>query len=1058
MPSFSSALVCAIAVHWWRGAIALAAAATPPQPQCTTEQNVILGFGNNLPGYGVVSSTDACCQKCRAFGPECKSWTYHPTSTKICYLHGAVTPSSPVHGAVSGVPHGYIPPPPPKNCIGEYLGCFKDFIPAPGVPAVRALNHLVAGPTADMSVSNCSLQCAVLGYSLAGVAVGTMATATSQPRSDMYSCYCDCSLNGAATALSNATCNSPCAGAPPGDGPCGADGAMATFRAQCTPVPPPSKTCGNGSKPLPPGPACSQAAAKQWKFCDTTASLTDRVNDLVNRITLEEAGPLLTARESPAIARLGIPAFYWGTNAIHGVQWGNATSFPQALNMGCTWNRTAMRSVGRTIGREMRALSNIGTGGVGLTSWSPTINLIRDPRWGRNQETVSEDPLLAGEYGAQFSLGMQYDRNNSDDSNAPTTPTSAEFMAVATLKHVMAYSLEQWSPDGNWTEDKFDRATFDSVLTPYDTEDMYKQPFKRAIEVGGAAGVMYACNMINGVPAVASIENANNLRSWGFTGYRTTDGDGIAGMNTPTRQNYTKTAEESIRVALTNGESDIDDGNTYADHMLSAVEAGLNESYIRRALFNTLRTRFRLGLFDPVEGQPWLKLGMADVDTEASRHLNEAASRQSMVLLQNQNNTLPFPIPTSGDVVVIGGSANSTRLLGGGHYARLLPVVDGFETGGFPGIPQAIEGLISAAHEHTHQLNTNDTTQGGTKEMVSVKYLPGIKCTPRSDSVCIDPQADAGLLSQAVEAAKNAAQVVMVINLQSRAACDTQQSYEQGGEFNACGYESEQHDRPSIGIPLHQESLAIAVLAATKAAGIPTVVVLVHGGGLAIESITSLAPAILDAHYPSETVGAAAIADALYGRFSPAGKLPYTVMPQTFINISNFASMNMTSPPGRTYKYYPTDATKYPKPVFPFGWGLTYSRFNFTLASSSSSSPTSSLSSTPSSSKLQLKQLGNITTTINVHNIGEMDSDEVVQVFFVPKFTRDGVPTPKRQLVDFERVHVATKGTVSIEFTITAQQLELVNADGTRSAYAGEYNLEFTNGVDTTVTIDFTLA
>jgi hypothetical protein len=224
---------------------------------------------------------------------------------------------------------------------------------------------------------------------------------------------------------------------------------------------------------------------------------------------------LLQARESPEIPRLGIPSFYWGTNAIHGIDWGNATSFPQAINLGCTFNKSAFRGIGRQIGREMRALTNAGKWAPGhsalaLTNWGPTINIIRDPRWGRNQETISEDPFLAGTYGAEFSLGMQYDRSTGDDTPPPASPVANEMMVSATLKHVTGYSLEQcllrigpscsqpvagltlftwslygvlhctvlycrYSPDGNWSEDVYDRINFDAVVSPMDLEETYEQ-------------------------------------------------------------------------------------------------------------------------------------------------------------------------------------------------------------------------------------------------------------------------------------------------------------------------------------------------------------------------------------------------------------------------------------------------------------------------------------------------------------------------------------------------------------------------------------------------------
>lgn len=251
-------------------------------------------------------STVALCCRSRDFTVKhagCAAWSYHKTATYACVLHSQTTPITPMPGAVSG--YGV---PPALHCLGETRGCFKDFIPAPGVPPVRPLDHLASGPTQNMSVAGCASACAALGYPLGGVTSGSLDNTHGTP-SPMYSCYCGCQLNEASPALPNQTCAAPCSGAPPGDGPCGAPGAMATFVAECVPRPPPSTVCNNGTKPLPPGPACSQAAAKGWKFCDTSIALDDRVTDLVDRLLMSEAGPLLTARESPAIPRLGIPSF-----------------------------------------------------------------------------------------------------------------------------------------------------------------------------------------------------------------------------------------------------------------------------------------------------------------------------------------------------------------------------------------------------------------------------------------------------------------------------------------------------------------------------------------------------------------------------------------------------------------------------------------------------------------------------------------------------------------------------------------------------------------------------
>ena len=179
-----------------------------------------------------------------------------------------------------------------SGCTGSALGCFGDVIPAPGVPPVRAVDKLAKGPTASMTVDTCATLCSASGYTVAGITGGKSA----------YYCYCGCQLNTAAPTRPASACNSPCSS--PGQ-PCGGEGVMSAYTIQCTPSPPPSPVCSNSST-LPAGPACSQAAAKGWAFCDTKASLEDRVDDLVQRITVGEAGALLTARQSPAIPRLGI--------------------------------------------------------------------------------------------------------------------------------------------------------------------------------------------------------------------------------------------------------------------------------------------------------------------------------------------------------------------------------------------------------------------------------------------------------------------------------------------------------------------------------------------------------------------------------------------------------------------------------------------------------------------------------------------------------------------------------------------------------------------------------
>jgi pre-mRNA-splicing factor SYF2/beta-D-xylosidase 4 len=386
------------------------------------------------------------------------------------------------------------------------------------------------------------------------------------------------------------------------------------------------------------------------------------------------------------------------------------------------------------------------------------------------------------------------------------------------------------------------------------------------------------CIKDNGIPAVASSDLASRLRSWGFTGYRTTDGDGINGINDPNRQNYSSSPEESIALAMRDGETDIDDGGTFSAHLVSAHDGGLiNMTTIRRALHNTFQIRFRLGLFDPLPSQPFLRLHpTTDVDTPEARQLNMEASRQGLVLLQNRKKTLPFAVPKEGTIVLIGASINSTRLFGGGHYARKpLP------TDSFVSIPSAITALLAA--------------EGSS---ASVEVHPGIGCTGATYYACVKPKRNDTLVAEATAAAAGATQVVLMLNLQSLSPCDKPQQVADGEEFNPCGYEAEQHDRPHSTPPKLQNEMALAVMKAAAAAKVPVAVVLVHGGGMAIDEVKAAADAIVDAHYPGEATGGPAVADLLYGRYSPAGKMPYSLMPKAFDSLSNFSDMSLTSPPG----------------------------------------------------------------------------------------------------------------------------------------------------------------
>ena len=212
----------------------------------------------------------------------------------------------------------------------------------------------------------------------------------------------------------------------------------------------------------------------------------------------------------------------------------------------------------------------------------------------------------------------------------------------------------------------------------------------------------------------------------------------------------------------------------------------VNLTTIRRALYNTFQIRFRLGLFDPVSDQPYLKLRPAtDVNTPYAQQLNREASRQSLILLQNRESVLPFAVPKEGRVVVVGASADSSRLYGGGHYARAAKPTDNFLS-----MPDAVAQLLSA------ESGTGSGTSIGSSAKVEI--FPGMKCVKTNNGVCTQPKRDASLLDAATKAAGGAdgastAHVILVLNLQSLAPCDSDAAVADGEEFNPCGYEAEQH-------------------------------------------------------------------------------------------------------------------------------------------------------------------------------------------------------------------------------------------------------------------------
>jgi beta-glucosidase len=387
-----------------------------------------------------------------------------------------------------------------------------------------------------------------------------------------------------------------------------------------------------------------------------------RAADIVSRMTLDEK-VLQMQNTAPAIARLGIPAYDWWNEALHGVaRAGLATVFPQAIGLAATWDTDLMHRVADTISTEARAKYNEAlrindhSRYHGLTFWSPNINIFRDPRWGRGQETYGEDPFLTGRMAVAFIQGMQ--------GNDPHY-----FKVIATAKHFAVHS----GPEST-------RHQFDARPSERDLDETYLAAFRAAIVEGKADSVMCAYNSLDGVPACANTDLLQKrLRGeWGFQGYVVSDCGAVSDIYHG--HQYKPTAGEASALAVKAG-TDLTCGTEYRS-LVGAVAAGqIKEAEIDQSLQRLFVARFKLGMFDPPDRVPFSKIPYAEVDSAAHRQIALEAARKSIVLLKNQNQTLPLKASVR-KIAVIGPSADDPESLMGnynGFSSKQVTPLEGME-------------------------------------------------------------------------------------------------------------------------------------------------------------------------------------------------------------------------------------------------------------------------------------------------------------------------------------------------------------------------------------------
>ncbi|KAG8364117.1 hypothetical protein BUALT_Bualt19G0093500 [Buddleja alternifolia] len=396
---------------------------------------------------------------------------------------------------------------------------------------------------------------------------------------------------------------------------------------------------------------------KNFSFCDTSLDVKARVDDLVSKLTLsEKIGWLVNAAKG--VSRLGIPNYEWWSEALHGVSYTGpgtkfngavpgATSFPQVILTAASFNESLFETIGKVVSTEARAMYNVGS--AGLTFWSPNVNIFRDPRWGRGQETPGEDPLLASKYGAAYVRGLQ-ERDGDKEG----------LKVAACCKHYTAYDVDNWKG--------IQRYNFNALVTQQDLDDTFQPPFKSCVVDGNVASVMCSYNQVNGKPTCGDPDLlAGVIRGeWKLNGYIVTDCDSLNEMFYT--QKYTKTPEETAALSLNSG-LDLNCGSFLGTNTQTAVNRGLvNETVIDRAVSNNFATMMRLGFFDgDPSKQLYGNLGPKDVCTSQNQELAREAARQGIVLLKNAQGSLPLSPTAIKSLAVIGPNANVSHTMLGNY-------------------------------------------------------------------------------------------------------------------------------------------------------------------------------------------------------------------------------------------------------------------------------------------------------------------------------------------------------------------------------------------------------
>ncbi|MBD0378520.1 glycoside hydrolase family 3 protein [Paenibacillus sedimenti] len=773
-------------------------------------------------------------------------------------------------------------------------------------------------------------------------------------------------------------------------------------------------------------------------FQNHDRAIEDRVVDLVSRFTLEEKIGLM-CQYQPAVERLGVKPYKHGTEAAHGIAWlGEATSFPQPIGLACTWNPELLERIGSVIGDEARVFYQRDPARNGLTLWAPTVDMERDPRWGRTEEAYGEDPYLTGELTSALVKGIQ-------------GPHPVYRKAIATLKHFLGNNNEK------------DRGHCSASIDPRNMREYYLKAFEPAFRDGGALSMMTAYNSINGTPAILHPDVLGVVKGeWEMNGFIVSDAGDLIGLVKDHR--YFETYKEAVVASIKNGiDSITDDAEITCSAIREALAEGqLEEGDLDRALTNTFRVRFLLGEFDPDERNPYA--GMPDDTVGKPEHaaLSLEAARESVVLLKNKHQLLPLDRDTVQRVAVIGplGDAVYRDWYSGSHPYKVTPLqgiqakmnkgsvifADGCDrvrlrsavTGKYVGITPDENGALKAertaadsaeaflltdwgfgsttlkALSNGKYVTTDDTTvtasaediwgwfvkevfhpvegQNGTMSLASWNGSP--VSLPGDEGGALRKEVVTDGLKEAVAAAEASDAAIIIV----------------GNHPLING--KEEIDRPDLTLAASQERLIREVYKVNP----NTIVVVIGSYPFALNWVDKHIPAVLYSSHAGQELGNA-LADVLFGDYNPAGRLNMTWY-RSVEQLPDIMDYDIRKGK-RTYQYFDGE------PLYPFGYGLSYATFRYDELSVSQE---------------RVGSREDITVSVRVENTGDMAGDEVVQLYVRADSSR--VQRPLKELKGFRRIRLTPGEKRTVRFTVPVS--ELAFWDVTRDAYcieSGTYTL-----------------